>query len=94
MVGLGAQVGGKWIFGHNRLAVRPKCCKNDCPPGPLAKLSSPIFTFGMGQPPAAALVAASQLFASGTISGVFGPNGWGNTPHGPQQASLVLCDAG
>ena len=40
------------------------------------------------------VVAASQVFASGTISGIFGPNGWGNTPHGPQQVSLVLCDAG
>ena len=69
-----AQAAGKWIFGHNRLAVRPKCCKNDCPPGPLAKLSSPIFMFGMGQPPTAALVAASQVFASGSISGIFGPN--------------------
>ena len=86
-------VWGKWIFGHHHPPGCPKRYKNDCPPGGVAELSSAIFTFGMGPPPAAALVAASQVRASGTISGVFGPNGCKNTPHGPDLASLVLCDA-
>ena len=91
MEGLGAQLGGKWIFGHQHSPCRPKGCKNDCPPGALAELSSPIFTFGMGHPLVAAVCAASQVFASGSINRIFGARGCRGTPNRPDLASLVPC---
>ena len=89
MVKSGAQGAASWIFDWGFLPGGRKCYKNVCPPRQLAELSSPIFTFGLGVPLAAALCAASQASTLGTINRIF-DCGWAkNTPHGPRHALLV-----